>query len=104
MSETRFAEATPRRKDWPAITDSTLAPRFSICSSTARCAPAPSATIVITAATPMMMPSMVKLDRSRLATMDSRATRTVSNNDMALSGYQTEQATALGTASRPTAG
>ena len=38
-------------------------------SSTAFCAPLPSATIVITAPTPMMMPSIVSTDRSLLARM-----------------------------------
>src|SRR5262245_59980257 len=39
-------------------------PSDLICSSTRACAPAPTAIIVITAATPMMMPSMVSVLRS----------------------------------------
>ncbi len=37
----------------------TLDPRLWICSATRACAPAPTATIVMTAPTPITMPSMV---------------------------------------------
>ena len=52
----------------------TLAPSAAIRSSTAFCAPQPSATIVITAPTPMMMPSIVSIDRSAFDRMDEMAT------------------------------
>ena len=52
-------------------------------SSTAFCAPLPSATIVITAPTPMMMPSIVSTARSLLARMDWKATAIVSPSSMA---------------------
>src|SRR6266851_3577768 len=45
---------------------------------TAFCAPLPSATIVITAPTPIMMPSMVRNDRSLLARIAWSATCTIS--------------------------
>ena len=51
---------TPPNEAWPAITLNTLAPRAAMRSLTAFCAPLPSATIVITAPTPMMMPSIVE--------------------------------------------
>src|SRR4051794_22348875 len=62
----------------PAKTVNTLAPRAAIRSCTAFWAPLPSATMVITAPTPMMMPSMVSTDRSMLALIDCSATATVS--------------------------
>ena len=58
-------------------------PSAAMRSSTAFCAPLPSATIVITAPTPMMMPSMVSTDRSLLARMDWKATAIVSPSSMA---------------------
>src|SRR5688572_13985796 len=57
---------------------STLVPMREIWSSTRRCAPSPSATIVITAATPMMMPSVVSTERIMLARMAASATSTIS--------------------------
>ena len=60
---------------WPAKTVNTLAPSAAIRSSTAFCAPLPSATIVMTAPTPMMMPSMVSIERSLLARMDWKRDR-----------------------------
>src|SRR5690349_6556123 len=47
-------------------------------SWTAFCAPEPSAIMVMTAPTPMMMPSMVSSDRSLLARSASSATRMIS--------------------------
>src|SRR5207249_1862505 len=44
--------------------------------------PLPRATIVITAPTPMMMPSMVSADRSMLARIDCKATAMVSPSSM----------------------
>ncbi len=43
-----------------------LLPMLRICSSIRAVAPDPTATIAITAATPMMIPSMVRADRSLL--------------------------------------
>ena len=56
----------------------TLAPSAAIRSSTAFCAPEPSATMVITAPTPMMMPSIVSTDRSAFDRIDEMATANVS--------------------------
>src|SRR4051812_1048287 len=66
----------------PASTENTFAPSAAIRSSTAFCAPLPSATIVITAPTPMMIPSMVSMERSMLARIDCKATATVSPRSM----------------------
>src|SRR5215210_4669367 len=66
----------------PAKTVNTLAPRAAIRSCTAFWAPLPNATMVITAPTPMMMPSMVSTDRSMLARIDCSATATVSPSSM----------------------
>src|SRR5262245_50227716 len=46
------------------------------------CAPCPSATMAITADTPITMPSMVRNERSLLARSASKATRMVSANGM----------------------
>jgi hypothetical protein len=43
-----------------------LVPRLAICDATAWLAPCPTATIAMSAATPMKTPSMVRIDRSRL--------------------------------------
>ena len=53
--------ARRRRSPSPACRMMRLEPRLLICSSTRACAPAPTAIMVITAATPMMMPSMVRM-------------------------------------------
>src|SRR5439155_13707460 len=55
-------------------------------SCTAFCAPEPSAIIVITAPTPMMMPSIVRRERSLLARSASSATRTISPTSTGLAG------------------
>ena len=55
---------TQRDENWPERTVSTLAPSASIWSSTACRAPEPIATMVITEATPMMIPSIVSAARS----------------------------------------
>src|SRR6266849_4494414 len=49
---------------------------------TALCAPLPSATIVMTAPTPMMMPSIVRNDRSLLARIACSATWKISPSSM----------------------
>src|SRR5438552_12083872 len=51
-------------------------------SWTAFCAPLPSATIVMTAPTPMMMPSIVRNDRSLLARIACSATWKISPRSM----------------------
>src|SRR5207302_11300744 len=66
---------TPPLLTAPGMTMTRLAPRLSICASTAACAPEPIAIEVITAPTPMMMPSIVKMDRVALRRMACRATR-----------------------------
>src|SRR3954469_7817672 len=66
----------------PANTENTFAPSAAIRSSTAFWAPLPSATIVITAPTPMMIPSIVSMERSMLARIDCKATATVSPTSM----------------------
>ena len=58
-------------------------PRLRIWSSTRACAPAPTATMVITAATPMMMPSMVSAERSLLMRSARSAMRRVARKFMA---------------------
>ena len=59
-----------------------LEPRLLIWSSTRACAPAPTATIVITAPTPMMMPSIVSIERSLLTRSASSATLSVARKFM----------------------
>ncbi len=61
----------------PESTMMMFEPRLLICSSTRACAPLPTAIMTITAATPMMMPSMVKAERILLMRRASRATRRV---------------------------
>jgi hypothetical protein len=53
-----------------------------IFSLTEDCTPLPMATSRITAATPMMMPSMVNTDRSRFARKPRSAMRTASRRFM----------------------
>src|SRR3954447_11212293 len=74
----RSVMRTPPKRAWPAKTVKTLAPSAAIRSCTAFWAPEPSATMVITAPTPMMIPSMVSSDRSLLARIARKATATVS--------------------------
>ena len=59
-----------------------LEPRLLIWSSTRACAPAPTPTIAITAATPMMMPSIVSAERSLLARSAASATLSVASSVM----------------------
>src|SRR6059036_2431140 len=63
-------------------------------SCTDFCAPEPRATIVITAPTPMMMPSMVRSERSLLTRSASRATRMISPRSMGLCGGERHVETA----------
>ena len=57
---------TPAVVTEPAHKIIKLEPRPAICSLTFACAPLPTATITITAPTPMMMPSIVKPERNLL--------------------------------------
>ena len=50
----------------PGVMMTRLAPRLSICLSTAACAPEPMAMDAMTAPTPMMIPSMVRSERLML--------------------------------------
>ena len=50
----------------PAERMSIFVPMLAICCCTCCCAPCPTLTMAITAATPMMMPSMVSAERSLL--------------------------------------
>jgi hypothetical protein len=61
----------------PESTMMMLEPRLRICSSTRAWAPPPTAIMTITAATPMMMPSMVNAERILLTRRASRAMRRV---------------------------
>ena len=66
---------TPPLEIAPGMTTIRFAPRLSICASTAACAPAPMAIDVITAPTPMMMPSIVRIDRVTLRRSACQAIR-----------------------------
>jgi len=56
----------PPRETAPDPTNSTFDPMAAIWSCACCCAPCPTLTMAITAATPIMMPSMVSADRSLL--------------------------------------
>ncbi len=62
-----------------------LVPADWICASMDVCAPVPSATIVITAATPMIMPSMVSAVRILLRPSALNAMRKIIRTDMSVS-------------------
>ena len=57
----------------PESTTIRLLPMEAICSLMRSCAPEPTATMAITAATPMMMPSMVSAERILLMRSARRA-------------------------------
>src|SRR2546429_350203 len=63
--------------------DSRVGPRAAMRACTAFCAPLPSATIVITAPTPMMMPSIVRNERSLFARIACSATWKISPSSTA---------------------
>src|SRR6185437_13342360 len=71
--------AMPPLRSCVASIWSTVVPSFEIRSCTDCCAPLPIATIAITAATPMTMPSIVRSDRSLLARNAASAIRKTSN-------------------------
>src|SRR5688572_17449649 len=79
---TRSSRATPPRRCWPGNAVSRSGPSDSMRSCTDFCAPCPSATIVIIAATPMMMPSMVSAERNRWLRSACSATRMISRKNM----------------------
>ncbi len=62
---------------WPGRTISRLLPRLAIWSCTAWVAPLPSVTMVITAPTPITMPSMVRKERSKLRRIERKASNNV---------------------------
>src|SRR2546426_2672100 len=62
--------------------ESNVGPSAAIRACTAFCAPLPSATIVMTAPTPMMMPSIVRNDRSLFARIAWSATWKISPSSM----------------------
>ena len=76
---------TPPRRKLPARTRIMLAPAAWICVSISSWAPRPRPTIVMTAATPMIMPSMVSAVRSLLRPRALSATRTMMSSDIVLS-------------------
>ena len=55
--------------NWPGRTISRLLPRLATLSPTSAVVPCPSVTMVMTAATPMVTPSTVSIDRSALRQM-----------------------------------
>lgn len=73
---------TPLLVTAPGITIIRFEPRLFSCSATFSLAPSPTASIVITAATPMMMPSAVSALRSLLARSERNAERAVSSRFM----------------------
>ena len=73
---------TPPMVALPPQTISRLAPRDWICASTCRRAPSPTATVAITAATPIKIPSAVRMERSRLAESAESAPRSASSTSM----------------------
>src|SRR6187401_2909633 len=73
---------TPPCWKLPALTMIMLVPAAWIYVSIDDCAPVPSATIVITADTPMIMPSMVSAVRILLRASALNATRSTIKSDM----------------------
>jgi hypothetical protein len=89
--------------DWklPELMLIRLVPADLTCSSIVACAPRPSATIVMTAPTPMIIPSMVRMVRILLRLSAFTAIRSVMNIDMVLS-YDTPPRCSAGTGSPTT--
>jgi hypothetical protein len=73
---------TPPCWKLPALTMIMFVPADWICVSIDDCAPVPSATIVITAETPMIMPSMVSAVRILLRASALNAIRNTMRNDI----------------------
>ena len=74
------AAVVPGPMRCPARICSRLVPRPWICVCTARVAPLPRVTMVITALTPITMPRMVRNERSRLRRMERSASKMVLPN------------------------
>src|ERR1700675_3040164 len=72
----------PPRFTVPLPTKSRLEPMAAICCCTCCCAPWPSPTMAITAPTPMMMPSMVRMERILLRASARIAIRTTAISSM----------------------
>src|SRR5690242_17833645 len=68
----------------PEKTVTTFCPRLATCASTWDFAPLPMLTIAMTAPTPMMMPSAVRIERSLLRRRARRATMIVEPKRMGL--------------------
>src|SRR5262245_12188300 len=68
---------TPPKFCDPALTKSRLVPTLAICACTDACAPCPILTIAITAATPMMTPSIVSVERILLRASARKAIRKI---------------------------
>ena len=62
----------PQERRLPARIQRVLVPMAAISSWTCRCAPWPRLTMVMTAATPMMIPSMVRMERIMFRPRDLR--------------------------------
>src|SRR6266545_7335151 len=87
VAATPWPERTPPCVQLPADTMIMLVPADLICCSIESCAPRPSATIVITAATPMIIPSIVSVVRILLRFSAFNATRNVMRTDMSGSAF-----------------
>ena len=57
-------------KNCEVVSDRMFEPSAASWSSIRFCAPAPAASIAMTAPTPMMMPSVVSIERNRFARID----------------------------------
>ena len=79
----------------PGVTMSMLLPRLAIESSTLLLTPMPMETIAMTAATPMMMPSMVRTERILFAKSSCRAMVMLSQINKRLPSYTTSILTPL---------
>ena len=79
----------------PGVTMSMLLPRLAIESSTLLLTPMPMETMAMTAATPMMMPSMVRMERSLFANSSCRAMVMLSQINKRLPSYTTSILTPL---------
>ncbi len=73
---------TPPETAEPERTMIMLEPRLWICSATRACAPEPTATMVMTAPTPMTIPSMVRALRSRFTRSARTAMRALDKTFM----------------------
>ena len=70
------------------MTMNRLAPKPATKPSTCSAAPRPIATIVMTAPTPMMIPSIVRMDRVRLPSRERRAVLIISNKKIPPSQFE----------------